>query len=539
MVSGGIWMMALKLSSKLSLFIVTGVIILVAIIGLYVDSLLKNIHYENNNKRMLHGFNRLSTDLTHDIANLHKSLASIGDDERFQASVDLINNYQDKKNYNSILLDEEKKIIAKELLSRVKLSHNDRIFLYDVRQELIAFVERQGDKFKQYFISYENGSRISFSKLESDELYTRNTDDNLYESLLKLNHTYTHTIDDSETSSFYLDDDHISVKAHLSLLKQNSESIRGYVEIDKIYDSTYFSSISSYLNMHISGTSDQAYSKNAFMLSKANVVKKIDMVQTDELFIGIASINTEDGLYFYHVHLDKKQFLATLTKMRQEFLVLTLFAVFFVLILLYYFFYKNLYSPLDQVMTQVKGLKNEGSTRGELEAISENVTQLISSAFNDELTGAYNRSYFKENIMNILDKNQGQTSIIFFDIDHFKQVNDTYGHDVGDIVLKEITELIQDHIRKEDKLIRWGGEEFVVIVKVGNIKELIEVAENLRRKVASYAFSGVPEVTCSFGCQLHNEAHDIMATLKRADELLYQAKNSGRNRVVSDNQNIN
>ena len=77
-----------------------------------------------------------------------------------------------------------------------------------------------------------------------------------------------------------------------------------------------------------------------------------------------------------------------------------------------------------------------------------------------------------------------------------------------------------------------GGEEFILIARVENTKELIEVAENLRKRLASYTFSQVPGVTCSFGCQLHSEADDIMATVKRADELLYQAKAEGRNRVI-------
>ncbi|MBF0264218.1 MAG: GGDEF domain-containing protein [Gammaproteobacteria bacterium] len=512
---------------------VIGIIVLVAIIGIYVDTLLKDSHYKSTNARMLHGFNRLSTDLAHDLKNLHKSLSSIKSNEGFHASIDLINNYQDKIKYNAILLDEEKKIITKDLLSRVKLSLNDRIYLYDDNQELIAFVIRQDEKYLQAFISYENGNPILYSKFDSDETYIRNMDKSLSAFLLNHNYTFDKPVEDKGAFSFHHINDLISVKAHLSLFTPSSTIKKAHIELEKIYDNSYFSSISSYLNMHISGTSSQTYSNKSFLLSKVKEIEEIDMVKTSKLYIGVANINTENGLYYYHVRLDRKELLETLTKVRNEFILITLSAVVLILMLFHFFFQQNLYSPLNNVMAQINGLKNCTDSHDELKTISENVNQLLSTAFNDELTGTYNRHYFKENITKILDENQGQTGIIFFDIDHFKQINDTYGHDTGDIVLKELAKLVQYHIRKEDKLIRWGGEEFIIIVRVANSEELIEIAEHLRKRVESNTFSEVSDVTCSFGCYLHSETSDIMASVKLADEFLYRAKTEGRNRVAS------
>lgn len=161
--------------------------------------------------------------------------------------------------------------------------------------------------------------------------------------------------------------------------------------------------------------------------------------------------------------------------------------------------------------------------------------QLEQEAIKDRLTDAYNRIYFDKNINNIISSHKNKklkTGVIFFDIDFFKKINDTYGHDKGDEVLKDIVKIVKLHIRKDDKLIRWGGEEFIILVPVRNIQELFNIAQNLRKSIQDYKFS-VPEIiTCSFGLAILEE--DIKEAIKKADENLYKAKNSGRNRVISD-----
>ncbi|WP_304545795.1 sensor domain-containing diguanylate cyclase [Sulfurimonas microaerophilic] len=153
----------------------------------------------------------------------------------------------------------------------------------------------------------------------------------------------------------------------------------------------------------------------------------------------------------------------------------------------------------------------------------------------DELTQLYNRIYFNKNIENILQvnkKHEFKTGIIFFDIDHFKNVNDTYGHDAGDEVLQTVAMLVKKHTRMDDKVIRWGGEEFIVISAVEHEESLAQIAEHLRVVIEEYNFNKVGSVTCSFGCQMYDEGKDILETIKKADEKLYFAKENGRNKVV-------
>jgi two-component system cell cycle response regulator len=124
-------------------------------------------------------------------------------------------------------------------------------------------------------------------------------------------------------------------------------------------------------------------------------------------------------------------------------------------------------------------------------------------------------------------------------VDHFKQVNDTYGHDAGDAVLKQLAEIIIKTVRSADLAARFGGEEFVVLMPETDKKQSKDAAERLRKIIENHDFK-LPngetiKKTASFGVSFLDELGDSgQALLKRADEALYKAKNGGRNRVVGD-----
>ncbi len=161
--------------------------------------------------------------------------------------------------------------------------------------------------------------------------------------------------------------------------------------------------------------------------------------------------------------------------------------------------------------------------------------QLEKQLNRDQLTKAYNRVYFETNIENLIKSNRNKnakTGIVFLDIDHFKNINDTYGHDVGDEVLISLVALINEQIRGYDHLVRWGGEEFIIIARVESLIGIEKMTEKLRAKIQSHSFKSIPELTCSFGIAIHEDEEPIKSTVSRADEKLYEAKEAGRNRVV-------
>ena len=162
----------------------------------------------------------------------------------------------------------------------------------------------------------------------------------------------------------------------------------------------------------------------------------------------------------------------------------------------------------------------------------------------DHMTGAYNRRYLDTHLAKMFSRyrtNGRQMSVLYIDIDHFKRVNDEYGHPVGDSVIKEVVNRVIQNLRPLDLVVRLGGEEFAVIMPEIELKTAIFVGERLREAVAGKLFEVLPEggglsVTISLGvASVRSEGDDRPEkVLGRADEALLRAKQTGRNKVVSE-----
>jgi len=151
----------------------------------------------------------------------------------------------------------------------------------------------------------------------------------------------------------------------------------------------------------------------------------------------------------------------------------------------------------------------------------------------DQLTKIYNRRSFESKLSQAFERTKKEHyhfGVIMFDIDYFKKVNDTYGHQVGDEILKSITKHIKEVIRDDDFFARWGGEEFMLIVKTSKLDELKLIVSKIQERIKNTDFSPVPSVTLSFGLGIAKEEDTKESLLKRIDNALYEAKENGRNR---------
>ena len=151
----------------------------------------------------------------------------------------------------------------------------------------------------------------------------------------------------------------------------------------------------------------------------------------------------------------------------------------------------------------------------------------------DGLTKVYNRRYFDEYLNREIikcERYDRNLSLIIFDIDYFKKVNDTYGHDVGDSVLKELSRLVETNIRKSDVFSRVGGEEFAIIAPEINIDNALILSEKIRKVVENHDFKFVNNIRISLGVTEFISSDDSDTIYKRADKALYKAKNAGKNR---------
>lgn len=199
------------------------------------------------------------------------------------------------------------------------------------------------------------------------------------------------------------------------------------------------------------------------------------------------------------------------------------------------------------VLVRVTSVKdNHNNITGAIETFSDNtvriarlqqIKELEKMAYIDTLTGIPNRRYIEVNLYaryNEMKRYQLVFGVLMMDIDHFKEVNDTYGHAIGDKVLKMVSKTLYDNARPYDIVGRWGGEEFVAIVVNVAKKQLYATADRFRMLVEKSVLTTKPDMvnaTVSIGATIANPTDTISRLMKRADKLMYQSKTSGRNCV--------
>lgn len=166
-------------------------------------------------------------------------------------------------------------------------------------------------------------------------------------------------------------------------------------------------------------------------------------------------------------------------------------------------------------------------------------------ATTDELTGLFNRRYFMEKLAQqkaLSERDDSDFVLCYCDLDHFKNINDTFGHHTGDVVLQKFAEILRSSIREIDYVARFGGEEFVCLLVNTNMDEAIKVTERIRQSIADYNFSDIaPSLhsTVSIGIANFKQYNTIQETIMSADHRMYQAKQQGRNKVIaSDDEQV-
>lgn len=195
------------------------------------------------------------------------------------------------------------------------------------------------------------------------------------------------------------------------------------------------------------------------------------------------------------------------------------------------YYEKKTISPLKDDKNNIVSFVSSGKDVTQESLIHQEVQRIATS---DNLTGIYNRHKFE--ILFALESERSRRfalplSMLLIDIDHFKSVNDTYGHDVGDEVLKHLVTIVQENIRKIDIFARWGGEEFLVLSPGTDLQNMQLLAEKLRSAVESSIFPKVGKVTVSIGISTFAPEDTFTKLFKRADQGLYNAKEQGRNQV--------
>lgn len=161
--------------------------------------------------------------------------------------------------------------------------------------------------------------------------------------------------------------------------------------------------------------------------------------------------------------------------------------------------------------------------------------RMVFKAHTDALVGIRNRGRGSELIrreLERLQKSGGESVLVMFDVDNFKKINDTHGHENGDVVLREIAATVSGEIREIDEFIRWGGEEFLVLCPSTSLLSGMELAERLRQAIARLRFDFLTKVTASFGVSPLIAGQSLREQIHRVDENLYASKRQGKDRVT-------
>jgi diguanylate cyclase (GGDEF)-like protein/PAS domain S-box-containing protein len=205
------------------------------------------------------------------------------------------------------------------------------------------------------------------------------------------------------------------------------------------------------------------------------------------------------------------------------------------------FINKHKNSELIMEQKTITPIKNEDGDVEFFVSVGQDITKIMSEndeykdkAYKDSLTGLYNRFKFDEILARKFKEyaiDNSVFSLIMIDIDNFKNVNDTYGHDKGDDVLKNLAIILQNQLRKNDLLVRWGGEEFTVLID-DTMEQSISIAEKLRLAVQEGLQIESSTVTISIGLTQVMKNDTKESLFKRVDDALYESKNSGKNRVT-------
>ena len=174
-------------------------------------------------------------------------------------------------------------------------------------------------------------------------------------------------------------------------------------------------------------------------------------------------------------------------------------------------------------------------------SVNKKNNTLYQLSITDKLTGLNNRMKLDRVLMDEVERARRYSSVfsvILMDIDHFKKINDTFGHQLGDETLVRFADLIRENIRTTDIAGRWGGEEFLVICPETDLESARNLAEKLRVKIENYNFPGVSKQTASFGVNQFSPENEISQLIGLADDALYRAKETGRNRVCSKSPSL-
>lgn len=495
--------------------------------------------------------------------DLEKASTFAEADNDIKASLALINNYQNKQNYNHILLDEEKKSILQNLLDKAKSGFNNSVTIYDKNEELVGFVDKQEGRYKLGFVSYDKGEQVLLSRYEQDRDYHK-SDFNTTNHIKKVHVAYytQPELHEKIIITYHYLQSGIYLTSHNSAFDDfdNNKTIY-HIEMSKSFSSKYFTALTKSTDVKISLSNKPKTIKDAPLLFAKEKLQDEDIYEDANNYSSSFLLHGNPDNIFITLSLDKKALYDSLEKNREQLFIFILFIALLILAFFYLLIRFGISKPLGQIMEQISKIKQGDyvtseavKTGDELEAISRNINRLASTvesressllkskkrlkhlSQHDDLTGLPNRRSFAMELKYAFaraKRNQMQLAVLFLDLDEFKQVNDTLGHRVGDRLLQAVAARLTTVLRESDVLARVGGDEFNILID--GFENIVQVQTFAQKLIDAFKEPFIDEYneiasSTSIGIALYpDDAQDAEVLIKNADIAMYKAKEMGKN----------
>lgn len=547
------------LAQKLVIINTIALMAVLVIFWLHFDRFLQHRFLDNAHKRMENSYTRVIDDLGSIYTKLSADISLLKVDQLMLASVELINNYQNKADYNTYLIDEEKKLLTDKLLNFLRISGHDQITLFDKNEEMVAEVVRKDHQFSQSYLSFDRGIMHIMHRGSEDAHFSPQ----LNNQNISFQHQYFYPPEkalDGRLVTYHRQGDDLVMRAHQTILDPVTDKMVAHVELLKVLDKEYFKHLSQGLDVRIDLSFEDRWQPLAVAVKPGEAVPNIEIDQTETDYISAISVAAMDGdMAYFTGYMDKHPLIATLAEHRQQFIGLLLVVGICSLLLMQSLIRYFITHPLNSLMVQIlKIAKGDYSftaapkTGDELETISSSVNQLAQTVSereaslqmskrelkylsdHDALTDLPNRRLFERSLEQlILDTQMDQKfALLFIDLDQFKQVNDTLGHDVGDQLLVQVSTRLLEQLHSNDLIARIGGDEFnILVTEFDSLDELQTIAEHYLGLFREPFLCGTHSVitSASIGISLcPDDGRDRVSMVKHADLALYKAKERGR-----------
>lgn len=371
------------LRTKLSVLGIGAVLLVTAILGLYFDNVIKEHSREEARQQIEHGFDRLALNLSATEHQLRQGIEFAQTDEKFLASIDLVNKYQDKTNYNTFLIDEEKKLIAQAILAQAKLSFNHEAVLYDQNGELVAYAQKDKNRYRIGFISFSGGKATNLTRHENEVNFAPMP---LPSQGISFRHKNFNAPDQPLTASvitYHHLGDMLAIKSHRHLFRFSQGEIMGHLEMTRLYDADYFDSLSKDIGITMQLSFANPKAKQVQLLGGNLGVPEVTLTSSDQGFVSVLKKPVRDGEAYFTARMESEDYTRLRSRSRIELLLLLAGIVVIVLSLARYFIRRTLELPLLILHTQLEKIQNHDyslseplATGDELQEVSQTINNL-------------------------------------------------------------------------------------------------------------------------------------------------------------------